>query len=256
VQEVEGRLITYVPPPADPDAFVRGAEVKLREAAGLIDITVTWHWQDRQDWAVLWRQGLEPKPVTDRLVVTPSWCDAQAPDGTVVITIDPGMAFGTAEHETTRGALRLMDRALSPGETLLDAGCGTAILAISAARLGAHHVLAVDIDPYACEAALENVSVNGVIGSVAIEEAAVTPDWLDGRGPFDGVLANIQPRVLVPLLESFARSLKPGGWLILSGITEEEWSGVFRSGTLFGFELVDIDEEGEWRSGWFMRPVD
>ena len=71
----------------------------------------------------------------------PSWCEAEAPEGVVVVTIDPGMAFGTAEHETTRGALRLMVRALSPGERLLDAGCGSAILAISAVRLGARHVL-------------------------------------------------------------------------------------------------------------------
>ena len=148
-----------------------------------------------------------------------------------------------------------MDRALSPGERLLDAGCGSAILAISAARLGAHHVLAVDIDPYACEAARENAAVNGVTDSVGIEGASVTPAWLGGRGPFDGILANIQAGVLVPLLESFAGALNPGGWLILSGITEEEWLGVFGSAALLGFRLEEVDAEGEWRTGWFTRRV-
>jgi len=256
VQEIEGRLITYVPPPVDPEAFVRRAQDMLREATGLDQITLTWRWQEHQDWSVLWRQGLGPRTITDRLVVTPSWCDANAPKGVVVVTIDPGMAFGTAEHETTRGALRLMDRALSPGERLLDAGCGSAILAISAARLGANHVLAVDMDPYACEAARENAVVNGVTWSVRVEEADVTPAWLHGREPFDGILANIQAGVLVPLLESFAGALKSGGWLILSGITEEEWLYVSRSAALLGFGLEDVDEEGEWRTGWFRRRVD
>ena len=256
VQEIDGRLITYLPPPVDPEAFVRRAQVVLQEATGLDHITLTWHWQEHRDWSVLWRQGLGPRTITDRLVVTPSWCEAEAPKGAVVVTIDPGMAFGTAEHETTRGALRLMDRALSPGERLLDAGCGSAVLAISAARLGAHHVLAVDMDPYACEAARENAVVNGVTWSVRVEEVTVTPAWLYGREPFDGILANIQAGVLVPLLESFAGALRSGGWLILSGITEEEWLGVSRSAALLGFGLEDVDEEGEWCTGWFRQRVD
>ncbi len=256
VQEVEGRLVTYLPPPSDPEAFVRRTQDALREATGLDRLTLTWHWQDHQEWSVLWRQGLGPRRITERLAVTPSWCEAEAPEDVVVVIIDPGMAFGTAEHETTRGALRLMDRALSPGETLLDAGCGSAILAISAVRLGAHHVLAVDLDPYACEAARENVAVNSVTDSVGIEAAAVTPGWLDGRGPFDGILANIQAGVLVPLLESFAGALRLGGWLILSGITEDEWLSVSRAAELRGLRLEDVDAEGEWRTGWFTRRAD
>lgn len=256
IQEADGRLITYVPPPTDPEVFVKRVQGVLKEASGLDHIDLTWCWQDHGDWSVLWKQGLGPRAVTDRLVITPSWCEAEAPEGAVVITIDPGMAFGTAEHETTRGALRLMDRALSPGERLLDAGCGSAILAISAARLGAQHVLAVDIDPYACEAARENAVVNGVTDSVRIEEATVTPDWLRGRGLFDGILANIEAGVLVPLLGTFADELRHGGWIILSGITGDEWLGVSQSAALVGFGLTDVDSEGEWRTGWFTLRVD
>ena len=146
-----------------------------------------------------------------------------------------------------------MDRALSPGERLLDAGCGSAILAISALRLGAHDVLAVDIDPYACGAARENAAVNGVADSLVIEAAAVTPDWLQGRGPFDGILANIQAGILMPLLGSFCGELRPGGWMILSGITVDEWPGMSESTALLGFRLEDVDAEGEWRTGWFTR---
>ena len=86
VQEVEGRLITYLPPPADPEAFVRRAQAALREATGLNQLALTWHWQDHREWSVLWRQGLGPRRITDRLVVTPSWCEAEAPEGAVVVT--------------------------------------------------------------------------------------------------------------------------------------------------------------------------
>ena len=81
VQEADGRLITYVPPPADPEAFVRRAQAVLREAAGLDDVDLIWCWQDHEDWSVLWRQGLGPRAITDRLVITPSWCEADAPGG-------------------------------------------------------------------------------------------------------------------------------------------------------------------------------
>ena len=114
----------------------------------------------------------------------------------------------------------------------------------------------MDVDPYACEAARENSIVNEVGESVHVEQAEVTPDWLRGRGPFDGILANIQTGVLVPLLESFVGALKSGGWLILSGITDEEWLYVSGSATPLRLELVDIDREGEWCTGWFRGPVD
>ena len=86
--------------------------------------------------------------------------------------------------------------------------------------------------------------------------AAVTPDWLYGRGPFDGILANIQTGVLMPLLESFAGELRSGGWLILCGTTEEERLGVSRSAALLGSGLEDVDQWGEWRTGWFRLCVD
>jgi ribosomal protein L11 methyltransferase len=254
VQEAEGRLIAYLPPPDDVDVFIKRVQNVLREM-GVGHLSVSWRWQEHEDWSVLWRQGLGPREITDRLVIAPSWCEVPAAGDAVVVTIDPGMAFGTAEHETTRGSLRLLDHALSSDERLLDAGCGSGILAISAARLGARRVLAVDVDPYACEAARENAELNGVSEAVDVEQAAVTAAWLRERGSFDGILANIQPTVLVPLLEGFAGALEPRGWLILSGITEEEWADVSGSADLLGLELKEVDAEGEWRSGRFTRAL-
>ncbi len=138
------------------------------------DLRLSWSWQPQGDWESVWRHGLGSRKLTDRIVVTPSWCRPEAEElaegRAVVVVVDPGMAFGTAEHGTMRGALRLLDCALSPGESLLDAGCGSAILAITASILGADHVLAVDLDPYATEAAGENVRRNQVSERVTIRD--------------------------------------------------------------------------------------
>jgi len=252
VEELDGRLVTYLPPPEEPQAFVLEVEAALRAATGMENLSLGWSWQEHEDWELLWKRGLEPRKITDRLLVTPSWCEVEAEEGVTVVIIDPGMAFGTAEHATTRGVLRLLDRSLTEGQVVLDAGCGSGILAIAAARLGAGSVLSVDLDPYACEAARGNASRNQVEGRVRVEAATVTPAWLHERGPFDGILANIQRAVLVPLLESFAKTTR--SWLILGGITEAEWPLVVRSAEASGFALQAVDAEEEWRSGWFDAP--
>jgi len=263
VEERDGELITHLAPPDQPEEFLVRVRTTLQEATGLDNLELGWSWQAHEDWASTWKQGLGPRRLTDRLIVSPSWCkddadkmaggraDERSAEHPVVVIIDPGMAFGTAEHGTTRGALRLLDRALSPGEVLLDAGCGSAILAIAAARLGAASVLAVDLDPYATEAARDNAVGNGVEDRVTVETVAVSPDWMVDRGPFDGILANIQTEVLVPLLASFAQALGQGGWMILSGILDEEWSRLSGAAADAGFSLEEIDSDGEWRSGWF-----
>ena len=255
VEDRDGELVTHLPPPDEPENFLHRARAELEEASGLDDLRLNWCWQEHEDWASLWKQGLGPRTITDRLVVTPSWCLAEANtiagEHATVVVIDPGMAFGTAEHGTTRGALRLLDRALSPGEALLDAGCGSAILAIAAARLGAARVLAADLDQYATDAAHENVARNAVSDRVVVETAAVDPGWIAQRGPFGGILGNIQSGVLVPLLGSFAQALEEGGWVILSGILAEEWAFVADAAAESGFSLEEVDVDGEWWSGWF-----
>ncbi|MGW8266710.1 MAG: 50S ribosomal protein L11 methyltransferase, partial [Longimicrobiales bacterium] len=225
---------------------------RLREV-GAQGAELRWAWQPQEDWETLWRRGLGPRRITDRLLVAPSWEVPEVGGGEILIVLDPGMAFGTAEHATTRGCLRLLDTRVGEGDRVADVGSGSGILAIASARLGAREVLAVEVDPLACEVAEENTAANGVRDRVKIlaEEVGVT-GTLPGS-PYQGVVANIQRSVLLPLLTTFRDSLVDGGWLILSGILTEERDEVLDTTSRHGLALEEEDEEGEWWSGAFIR---
>jgi ribosomal protein L11 methyltransferase len=165
------------------------------------------------------------------------------------------MAFGTAEHGTTRGALRLLDRALAPGERVLDVGAGSAILAVAAALLGAREVVAIEGDPVTTEYARENLDRNRVADRVRWIEAWADAELLGTVGPADGVVANIESGVLRRLLGGLHDALRPGGWLILSGLPAEEWDPFARDVIAGGFTLVDAEADEGWRSGLFRRPT-
>jgi ribosomal protein L11 methyltransferase len=253
VEERDGWLVTHLPEPPDPDAFMAAAAPTLGLRVGA-DVTVAFDWREVEDWAEAWKRGLGPRHITPRLWVTPSWEAAPAGPGEVVVVVDPGMAFGTAEHGTTRGALRLLDAALADGERVLDVGSGSAILAVAAALLGAGEVIAVEGDPVATEYARENIVRNGVDARVRWIEAWADPALLRTLAPADGVLANIESGVLRRLLPGLWDVLRPGGWLILSGLPAEEWEGFTHDVVHAGFALRSVDEDGGWRSGLFRRP--
>ena len=254
VEERDGWLVTHLPEPADPDAFQVGAGPRLSERLGE-PVTVAFDWREVEDWAEAWKRGLAPRRLTQRLWVTPSWDPAPAGPGEVVVVVDPGMAFGTAEHGTTRGALRLLDAVLAPDERVLDVGAGSAILAVAAALLGAREVVAIDGDPVAGSYALENIERNGVADRVRWIEAWADPDLLRRWAPADGVLANIESGVLRRLLPGLWDALRPGGWLILSGLPAEEWAGFAHHVVHAGLALEAVDEDTGWCSGRFRRPV-
>jgi ribosomal protein L11 methyltransferase len=242
---------TFLPPPDDPEAAVRAAAHRVRgRLPAAVACDVSWRWQQDEDWAARWKRGLAPRRVTERLVVKPSWTAWEAAPGQVVIDVDPQMAFGTGEHATTRGCLRLLDAALREGDRVLDIGAGSAILAIAAARLGAAEVVAVEYDPDANLNARENLDANGVAGRVRIVEAMADGALLAELGRFDLVLANILSGVIRPLLPSFHRTLagSAGGRLIVSGILRTESADVVRDARAAGFRVAEVDEEEEWWS--------
>lgn len=254
VVEQEGRYVAYFEEPDDPADFLGRARRTLADETGLGVLEIEHGWQEHEEWAETWRRGLGSRRVSDRIVVHPSWIepvDARADD--VVIVLDPGMAFGTAEHGTTRGCLRLLDGAVRAGDRVLDVGAGSGILSIAAARLGAREVVAIEGDPLACEAMAENLRRNAVAGRVRVVESWATAEDLIRLDPFDGVLANIEAARMTPLLEGLGHAVADRGWLVVSGILAFELEPIADDLRDLGLDLVETDEDGAWRSGRFER---
>lgn len=230
---------------------MRDARRRLEASSGLSGLELEWSWQDHQEWSESWKRGLATRRIGRRIVVTPSWCDPDPGPDDLVLVIDPGMAFGTAEHGTTRGCLRLLEPVVGDGERWADVGCGSGVLAIAAARLGAREVVAIESDPYAVEAARENVERNGAGDRVRIEEARATVALLASLDPFDGVLANIETAVLTALMPGFPAATRRGGRLILGGVLARERGAMVGRASESGFLLEEEDRDGEWWSGRF-----
>ncbi len=256
--QVEGdTLTTYLRAPTDPEELIERAAHRLAAVAGDEALAAfSWRREADQDWAREWRRGLRPRRV-GRFVVTPSWCAHEAESTEHTIVVDPEMAFGTGEHATTRGALRLLGESVRPADLVLDVGTGSGILAIAAALLGAGRVLAVESDADALENAADNLRRNGVADRVELRHALVTPSFLaravaDER-PFDLIAANVLSSVLRPLLASFHAALAPGGRLILGGILEEEADDMLDAARAAGFTLLVEDLEAEWWGALFAR---
>lgn len=167
-----------------------------------------------QDWVRLTQSQFDPIRVSDRLWIVPSWHQAPDPKA-LILVLDPGMAFGTGSHPTTRLCLEWLESSVSPGMSLLDYGCGSGILAIAAAKLGAGEVLGVDIDLQAVSAATSNAERNGV--SARFDDSAKNI-----KGQFDIVVANILSNPLKALAPALFAHLRPGGRLALSGILSEQ----------------------------------
>jgi ribosomal protein L11 methyltransferase len=253
VAEEGGWYVSHFEEPPDVDAFVAHVRELLLETGGMAEVEVRTRWCEHQDWAETWKRGLRPRRLTRRLVVTTSWEPVESEPGDIVVVLDPGMAFGTAEHGTTRGCLRLLDRTVHEGDRIVDVGAGSGILSIAAARMGAKEVLAVEGDPLAVEAIADNVTRNAVAGAVMWVARWADASFLEALGPRDGVVANIETGALGPLLPGFARTLPAGAWLILSGILVEEWDAFRARVERAGFRLEEVDTDGAWRSGRFRK---
>ena len=202
------------------------------------------------DWTEEWRKGIRAHRL-GALVVTPPWL-ADGYDEARRIVIEPGMAFGTGEHATTRGVVRLMQHALRTGDRVADLGAGSAVLSIAAARLGATSVAAIELDADAIGNAEENVARNGVADRVHVSEgdAAVL---LPLVAPVRVVLANIISSVLVELLPTIAAALTADGQAILSGILQEERERMMEVLTATGWRLEAEDAEDVWWSALISR---
>jgi len=221
------------------------ASFESDEAAGMA-ISELAQWSPRLEHVVgdAWRENYKKffkvTRLGERLVIRPSWEPYEPAPSDVVVTVDPGRAFGTGTHESTRLLMMQLDRIVRGGERVLDVGCGTGILAICALKLGARDAYCIDVDPDAVEVTRENAASN----QVAPQVEASTQDVADVQGQYPLVLANIQATVLIPLATPIAARVAPGGTLLLSGILLGQEGEV--QAAYPGFSLEAAPVEGEW----------
>jgi ribosomal protein L11 methyltransferase len=238
VHEDGDALVTHFPPEFDTASVV--TTVHHADPAAIVTITDV----PAVDWSE-WRASVDAHRV-GRLVVTPPW-RADEFDPATTIVIDPAMAFGTGEHPTTRGMLRLMQRSVRAGDSVADLGAGSAVLSIAAAKLGATRIAAIEIDDGAEGSAIENIRMNGaesairyLVGDATVLLALVAPVRV--------ILANIVSSVLMELLPHMTGSLAADGVALLSGILVEERDLMIRAIDRAGLRVDSEDVEGDWLS--------
>ncbi len=196
-----------------------------------------------EDWANSWKQYYKPTRVGNNIVIKPSWERYHPDDDEIIIEIDPGAAFGTGTHETTIMSMELIEKYVSPGKTAVDVGCGTGILAITAAKLGCREVVGIDKDDLAVKVARKNVSINGVQDRVTIKHG----DLLDGiSSSWDMIIANIVADVIIDMMPQVKPLTNPGGILIVSGIIKDRQQEAVKAVQQAGFNISDIYIKGEW----------
>jgi ribosomal protein L11 methyltransferase len=243
VQEVDSALLTHLQEGAALDAL----SAALERAGATVRQTALGH----VDWSTRWVTSVGVQRI-GRIAVAPPWKSDDIANADIPILIEPAMAFGTGEHETTRGVLTLMQPLVEPGSLVADLGSGSGVLAIAAAKLGAGRVVAIEMDPDAIGNAVDNVERNGVADRVTVlqgDAAALLPLV----APVSLVLANIISSVVIELSPLIYRALPPGGRAVISGILVSEREHCVASLAVDGWIVESELREGEWWSSVIAR---
>lgn len=245
--------VADVPESASVVADVKRAITQLRETdlgfdAGSLSVVVNR--MDDADWENNWKAYYKPLKIGQRLFVLPSWMTDEAPENRVTLKLDPGVAFGTGEHHTTRMCMELLETVVKSGDDILDLGCGSGILSVASILLGAKHAVAVDIDPVAEHVALENAAMNGVdetkydvlIGDL-LEDDKLRAKIQRG---YDVVVANIVASVIIAITPFAKSCCKAGAPYIVSGIIDEREDEVKAAVIKAGFSVETILRSESW----------
>lgn len=243
-EETPTHLIGYFPIPSPP-----GESGKIRDALTAVlrvisvNAEITFREIEERNWNLEWEQTIGPIDIGDRITVKPSWREYHGDADRIVLTIDPKMSFGTGYHETTRLMVRMLEKYILPGSTVLDVGTGTGILAIASVKLGAGQAYGTDTDEWSVENAIENVSLNGVEGVVSIYHATFPPAGTDAPGL---ICANLTLNDLKTLLGQLYGILGNGGLLLASGLLDRDEPEINDSLRRSGFRHIETMRENEW----------
>jgi ribosomal protein L11 methyltransferase len=207
-----------------------------------------------ESWEVAWKKQYQPIQIGEKLQILPSWIK-QEDKARIPIYLQPGMAFGTGAHTTTRHCLEALELLVIEGDSIADLGCGSGILGIAAARLGAGRVVALDTDPQAVKLALENVERNGVAKQVQVLRGSLTELQVEDPSlGFDLIVANIRAAVLEAFIEGgLSNHLAPNGRLVMSGILAEQLDSLVETARTDDLQVERTLDSGDWRSVIFER---
>lgn len=230
-------------------ALMEKVEHHLGELADIFQVNVpkiSWDFIEDQDWSSNWKVHFKPFAITKGLIIVPTWEEYQPSENEQIITMDPGMAFGTGHHATTSMSLDFLRQLMTSSaksKSVLDVGCGTGILGMGAALFGAAKVLGIDNDPEAVRVAIENVALNNGAAQMKILQTPLQ----DLEEEFDCIVANIIHDVLLSMKNDLQRLLLPGGDLILSGILHgKQEQNIIQQFEENGFVFVEKQKQEEW----------
>ena len=216
----------------------RCAELELHTEIELVGV-------NEEDWANSWKAYYKPIKIGEKIVICPAWERYTPAEGEIVIRMDPGMAFGTGTHETTRLVIRLLEKYTKAGQLMLDVGTGTGILAICASRLGADFCRAYDIDPTAVRVARENIKDSG-LENVTCDQSDLLKQVSLEDGRYDLVCANIVADIIIRMTPDVGKYMKDDAVLLASGIIAERCDDVIACFERNGFKIVEFLTDNDW----------